>query len=72
MIRTDQFGTVRPLGSKRPPLLATLISALRLRAQRARLAQLDDHLLRDIGLTRAEAETEASRPLWDAPPHWHR
>jgi uncharacterized protein YjiS (DUF1127 family) len=34
------------------------------------LARLDDHLLRDIGLTRHEAEEEASRAPWDAPPHW--
>jgi uncharacterized protein YjiS (DUF1127 family) len=38
--------------------------------QRARLGQLDDHMLRDIGLTRGQAETEAARPAWDAPDHW--
>lgn len=43
-----------------------------LHRQRARLAQLDDHLLRDIGLSRAEALQEASRPAWDAPDHWHK
>ncbi len=31
---------------------------------RRRLAQLDDHLLRDIGLSRAEAYEAASRPFW--------
>jgi uncharacterized protein YjiS (DUF1127 family) len=41
------------------------------RTRRA-LRRLDDHMLRDIGLTRHEAETEASRSLWDAPLHWHR
>ncbi|NBE08018.1 DUF1127 domain-containing protein [Paragemmobacter ruber] len=40
--------------------------------QRATLAQLDDHLLRDIGLTRDEAQAEASRPLWDVPANWRR
>ena len=39
---------------------------------RRQLAQLDDHLLRDIGLTRDQAQAEAALPLWDAPPHWHR
>jgi uncharacterized protein YjiS (DUF1127 family) len=38
---------------------------------RRSLALLDDHLLADIGITRAEAEHEAARPLWDAPAHWH-
>ena len=32
--------------------------------ERRRLAELDDHLLRDIGLTRAEAEQAATRPFW--------
>lgn len=34
------------------------------------LMRLDDHLLRDIGVTREEAQAEASRPIWDAPLHW--
>ncbi|MEO3470656.1 DUF1127 domain-containing protein [Roseomonas sp. CAU 1739] len=33
-------------------------------AQRARLASLDPRLLRDIGLTRAQALAEARRPWW--------
>lgn len=37
---------------------------------RRRLALLDDRLLRDIGLTRAEAVTEVERPAWGAPSHW--
>jgi uncharacterized protein YjiS (DUF1127 family) len=41
-----------------------------LRRSREQLARLDDHLLRDIGLTRAQAEREARRPRWDAPEHW--
>lgn len=34
--------------------------------QRRRLADLPDHILADIGITRAEAEAEARRPFWDA------
>mgnify|MGYP003548187697 CR=1 FL=1 len=37
---------------------------------RKALLRLDDHLLRDIGLSRAEAETEAFRQDWDAPANW--
>ncbi len=33
-------------------------------AQRRRLRELDDHLLRDMGLTRADVEQEASKPFW--------
>ncbi len=32
--------------------------------QRRALAELDDRLLRDIGLTRAEAREEATQPFW--------
>ncbi len=34
------------------------------RRQRLALARLDDRLLRDIGLGRAQAEREACRPGW--------
>jgi len=32
--------------------------------QRQDLRELDDHLLRDIGITRAQAKREASKPYW--------
>jgi uncharacterized protein YjiS (DUF1127 family) len=51
-----------------------LFSALRrfgsITRSRRHLSRLDEHLLRDIGLTRQEAETEAFRAPWDVPPHW--
>lgn len=46
-------------------------SAAALARSRRRLLLLDEHLLRDIGLTRAEAMSETSRSPWDAPAHWH-
>ena len=42
------------------------------RRGRRRLAMLDDHLLRDIGITREAALREAGRKDWDAPEHWIR
>ena len=33
--------------------------------ERRALARLDDTALADIGLTREEADAEASRPIWD-------
>ncbi len=34
-------------------------------ASRRRLADLDAHMLKDLGISRAQAEFEASRPIWD-------
>ncbi|EYD74893.1 hypothetical protein Rumeso_03534 [Rubellimicrobium mesophilum DSM 19309] len=39
---------------------------------RRRLAELDDRLLADIGVSRAQAMQEARRPRWDAPEAWLR
>ena len=48
--------------------LAALVRRLALNASRWRqrrdLADLDDHLLRDIGVTREQARRESSRPFW--------
>ncbi len=43
------------------------VQALATRHQRMRLDQLDDHLLRDIGIDRRTAYWEAHRPFWDRP-----
>ena len=32
--------------------------------QRQALAELDDHMLRDIGITRVEATRESQKPFW--------
>ena len=34
------------------------------RADRLRLQSMDDHMLRDVGLSRADIEGEASKPFW--------
>lgn len=51
-------------------LRSRLLAASGLARSRHSLRLLDDHLLRDIGLTRAEALAEADRARWDAPTHW--
>lgn len=48
--------TLRPFG-----LLALWIER---RSQRRALAALDDRLLRDVGISRAEARQEAAQPFW--------
>lgn len=47
-----------------------LLAMTQLSRSRARLMQLDDTLLADIGLSRDDAHREALRPVWDAPGHW--
>ena len=32
--------------------------------QRQALMRLDDHLLKDIGVSRADADSEATKPFW--------
>ena len=46
--------------------------AIAARRQRKALKSLNDAALRDLGLTRAEAEAEANRPIWDVPAHWRQ
>ena len=45
-------------------LFDQLIEWLDRARQRRHLGELDDRLLRDIGLSRAEVENEVSRPFW--------
>jgi uncharacterized protein YjiS (DUF1127 family) len=50
-----------------PPLVEGLVLIARWieRArQRRALGGLDDHMLRDIGITRVEATREAGKPFW--------
>lgn len=54
--------TLRPLGAV-PALLALWRARWR---QRRALAELDAHLLRDIGRSRAEALRESRKPFWRA------
>jgi uncharacterized protein YjiS (DUF1127 family) len=47
--------------------LVTLAAVWRQRLrQRRQLARLDDALLKDIGLTRCDAEMESAKPFWRA------
>jgi uncharacterized protein YjiS (DUF1127 family) len=57
-----------PAGRSLPrPTLPPLARWWRIRRERQQLLGLSDHMLRDIGLTRADARHEAARPFWDVP-----
>lgn len=45
-------------------LLATPSLWVERHRTRRALAELDDHLLRDIGVTQAEAQIECAKPFW--------
>ncbi|MGH1414250.1 MAG: DUF1127 domain-containing protein [Pelagimonas sp.] len=57
-----------PAISLRP--LTVLRSWLSTAQQRKSLASLDAAALKDIGVTKTQAQSEAARPFWDAPDHW--
>jgi uncharacterized protein YjiS (DUF1127 family) len=48
-------------------LALALLRWQELAQQRRRLLSLDDRMLKDIGITRAEATREGARPFWDVP-----
>lgn len=61
--RTENlFVSARPSMIQR--LRTMLVEAAARRRDRRLLGQLDAHLLRDIGLSPDEAETEATKPFW--------
>ena len=68
-----EVGGARRMGSRRARharrsisvrIVATLREWRRRARDRAQLARLDDHMLRDIGLTRADAEFLSNKPFW--------
>ncbi|MCF1708759.1 DUF1127 domain-containing protein [Tabrizicola sp. J26] len=71
----SNHSSVAAIGAATPHrrnLFARLVAMLTVRAERRRLADLDDATLRDIGLSRDQAMREALRPMWDVPPRWRR
>ncbi|MEQ8964423.1 MAG: DUF1127 domain-containing protein [Azospirillaceae bacterium] len=55
-------------GARRSPLLGRVLDRLacwqgRARMRRA-LGELDDRMLRDVGLTRLDVRAEAAKPFW--------
>jgi uncharacterized protein YjiS (DUF1127 family) len=60
-IRLARF--LRKAGAR---LVSGLLRRQQLAQQRRRLVALDEHMLKDIGITRADAHQEGSRLFWDA------
>lgn len=62
------------VGSASRPARISIASLLALvfatKKQRDALRNLDDNALRDLGLTRNQADAESRRPIWDVPTDW--
>ena len=52
------------LNSALPVLWETLVAWQERANQRGQLASLEGRLLKDMGISRAEAEREAAKPFW--------
>lgn len=57
----------RPQRSLWRRLARRVVTAIDVVRERARLAQMEEHELADIGLDRVQAAREAGRPIWDLP-----
>jgi uncharacterized protein YjiS (DUF1127 family) len=68
--RTFDLFPARPRADSRAGVLQRFRDAWALARQRRALDALEDHLLDDIGLTRADVAREIARPMWDVPGHW--
>ena len=64
--RHDMTGRriVRQAASAAIRVIETILLWMERAEQRRQLARLDDHLLKDIGVTRPEAAREAAKPFW--------
>ena len=61
--------SAHPLRAMLGQAIRWLDAALRLARERRDLAALDDRMLKDIGLSRADADREWSRSFLDVPGH---
>ena len=54
----------------RPSMIKRAVAMLAVARQRRALAKLDAAQLEDIGVTPAQAMSEANLPAWDVPANW--
>ena len=71
MILSEKFSAYAQLRG-RITLVSRIFLFLSIWRERNALADLYEHLLKDIGITEAQAKVAAARPVWDAPARWMR
>lgn len=54
----------RPRAGLLTRMFEALMTWQQRQAERHHLSRLDDYLLRDVGLSRADVEQESSKPFW--------
>ena len=68
LVASQTRSPVRPLGQALHRVALYIVTTLHVWQGRARqrreLQQLDDRMLKDIGLTRADVEREVNKPFW--------
>jgi len=72
MTSANCTATARNTVSPRVSVFSKLSQVHAVWRQRQTLKSLDAAALRDIGVTRRQAKTEADRPIWDVPSNWLR
>ncbi len=68
--KTEPFRLKKHISASVASLIAAknrIVLARKMARERAILAQLPDHLLKDIGLSRYDAVKEAEKDFWDLP-----
>jgi len=65
--QTALLATCRPESRSVVGSIRHMIAVAR---QRRQLRALDDHLLEDIGISRAQALEESRQAAWNSPDHW--
>ena len=63
-LQPSQFLPAERLPATRSLSLSSLRAAWRRYRSRQRISELDGHMLKDIGVSFAEAEAEANKPFW--------
>ncbi len=53
-------------------LTQSILHPIAIWRQRQVLKSLDDHMLRDIGVSYRCAKQEFARPIWNVPSHWRK
>lgn len=56
--------------SGKKSVIDRLVALQAIRTERRKLAEMDSDGLRDIGISRRQANMESRRPAWDAPARW--